>query len=351
MPAAGLIGALLVLAIAAGERPGAVSTDRSAAAQAALRACTIFGTDGDDAIVGTPGDDVICGRAGRDVVRGGGGNDVIYGGPGNDTLDGGPGRDRLYGSRGNDTMLGGADDDTLQGAGGSDSISGGAGTDTVDYGLRSGAVRVTIGRGANDGRADEDDNVRGDVENVHGGDGDDVLLGNARHNTLRGGAGDDRLRGGRGNDRLSGGAGRDRLEGRDGNRFVDRLVCGSGRGTPRSPTASTTWPTIASAYAAAGAPSARNRPPTNILLSNSSVAENQPAGTTVGSLSAVDRNRRDRHSFTLEAGAGSADNASFQINGSTFQTTAAFYFETNSTYSIRIRRATAAVDRSRNRSP
>ena len=337
LPASGLIGALLVLAIAAGERPGAVSTDRFLAAQAALRACTIFGTDGDDAIVGTPGNDVICGRAGRDVVRGGGGNDVIYGGPGNDTLDGGPGGDRLYGSSGNDTMRGDAGDDALQGAGGSDSISGGAGADTVDYGLRSGAVRVSIGRGANDGRDDEGDNVRGDVENVRGGNGDDVLLGNARHNTLDGGAGDDRLRGGRGNDRLSGGAGRDRLEGRDGNRFVDRLVCGSGRGDTALADRVDNVADDCERVRRSGRPRPRNRPPTDILLSNSSVAENQPPGTTVGSLSAVDRNPRDGHSFTLEAGAGSADNASFQINGSTLQTTAAFDFETKSTYSIRIR--------------
>jgi VCBS repeat-containing protein len=79
-----------------------------------------------------------------------------------------------------------------------------------------------------------------------------------------------------------------------------------------------------------------NHTPTDIALSNSSVAENQAAGTTVGTLSTTDSDPGDTHTYTLVAGAGDADNASFQISGSTLQTTASFDFETKSSYSIRV---------------
>ena len=80
-----------------------------------------------------------------------------------------------------------------------------------------------------------------------------------------------------------------------------------------------------------------NDPPTDIALSNSSVAENQPVGTTVGTLSTTDPDAGDTHTFTLVAGTGDADNASFQIDGSTLKTNAVFDFETKNSYSIRVR--------------
>jgi hypothetical protein len=80
-----------------------------------------------------------------------------------------------------------------------------------------------------------------------------------------------------------------------------------------------------------------NQAPTNINLSNASVLENQPAATTVGTLSAVDPDAGNTHTFTLVAGTGSDDNASFQIAGSTLKTNAVFDFETKSSYTIRVR--------------
>jgi hypothetical protein len=80
-----------------------------------------------------------------------------------------------------------------------------------------------------------------------------------------------------------------------------------------------------------------NQAPTDIALSNSSVAENQPSGTTVGTLSTTDPDAGDTHTYSLVAGAGDADNASFQISGSTLQTAAVFDFETKNSYTIRIR--------------
>lgn len=79
-----------------------------------------------------------------------------------------------------------------------------------------------------------------------------------------------------------------------------------------------------------------NLPPTDITLSNASVAENQAVATTVGTLGAADT-AGDTHTYTLVAGTGSTDNASFQIDGSVLKTNAVFNFETKSSYSIRVR--------------
>lgn len=80
-----------------------------------------------------------------------------------------------------------------------------------------------------------------------------------------------------------------------------------------------------------------NDPPSAIALSNDSVAENQPASTNVGQLSATDEDAGASHTFSLVAGAGDEDNASFQISGDTLQTSAVFDFEADSSKSIRVR--------------
>ena len=80
-----------------------------------------------------------------------------------------------------------------------------------------------------------------------------------------------------------------------------------------------------------------NQAPTAIALSPSSVAENQPVGTTVGTLSTTDPDVGDTHSYRLVSGAGSADNALFTISGDTLKTAAVFNYEVTRSYSIRIR--------------
>ena len=79
-----------------------------------------------------------------------------------------------------------------------------------------------------------------------------------------------------------------------------------------------------------------NGPPTDISLSPSSVAENQPSGTVVGTLSTVDPDVGDTHTYALVAGAGDTDNGSFTIVGNELQTNAVFDFETQDTYSVRV---------------
>ncbi|MES1245462.1 MAG: cadherin domain-containing protein [Acidobacteriota bacterium] len=80
-----------------------------------------------------------------------------------------------------------------------------------------------------------------------------------------------------------------------------------------------------------------NDAPTDITLSPSSVPENQPVGTTVGTFSTTDPDAGDTHTYTLVTGVGDTDNGSFAIVGNQLQTTAIFDLETKSSYSIRVR--------------
>jgi uncharacterized repeat protein (TIGR01451 family) len=67
------------------------------------------------------------------------------------------------------------------------------------------------------------------------------------------------------------------------------------------------------------------------------VAENEPINTVVGTLSTTDPDTGDTFTYTLVAGAGSADNASFNILGNSLRTSAVFDYETKNSYSIRVR--------------
>lgn len=78
-------------------------------------------------------------------------------------------------------------------------------------------------------------------------------------------------------------------------------------------------------------------PPTDIVLSNDSLLENQPAGTTVGAFTTTDPDMGNTFTYTLVNGTGSTDNASFQIAGSDLLTGAVFNFEAKNSYSIRVR--------------
>ena len=80
-----------------------------------------------------------------------------------------------------------------------------------------------------------------------------------------------------------------------------------------------------------------NQAPTNITLSNASVAENQPLGTAVGTFSSTDPDTGNTFTYSLVSGSGSTDNASFAIVGNTLKTAAIFNYETKNSYSIRVR--------------
>ncbi|MFN3761228.1 MAG: Ig-like domain-containing protein, partial [Algoriphagus aquaeductus] len=80
-----------------------------------------------------------------------------------------------------------------------------------------------------------------------------------------------------------------------------------------------------------------NVAPTDLLVSNNSVAENSPIGTAVGTFSAVDSNSSETFTYTLVTGVGDDDNGSFSISGDVLQSAAIFDFETKNSYSIRVR--------------
>jgi len=80
-----------------------------------------------------------------------------------------------------------------------------------------------------------------------------------------------------------------------------------------------------------------NEAPTDITLSNTTVAENSSAGALVGNLSSTDVDSGDTFTYTLVAGTGSDDNASFTISGDQLQTAGDFDFENKSSYSVRVR--------------
>jgi hypothetical protein len=80
-----------------------------------------------------------------------------------------------------------------------------------------------------------------------------------------------------------------------------------------------------------------NLAPTDLTLSASSIAENLPSGTAVGTLSTTDPDAGDTFTYTLVSGDGDTDNASFILDGATLKTTASFDFETKTSYSIRVR--------------
>ncbi len=144
------------------------------------KAVTLNGGVGNDSLLGSTRGDSLSGDSGNDVVRGLGGNDSLAGGSGTNTLDGGVGDDcvvevvtgnavltntsfvnigkntlisiecaELFGNSANNlidasgftpgvnvtgvTLHGGAGNDTLIGTGKSDSLLGDAGSDTVRY--------------------------------------------------------------------------------------------------------------------------------------------------------------------------------------------------------------------------
>ena len=133
-------------------------------------------------------------------------------------MNGGFGADTLRGGSGNDVLHGGQEDPDRAGAPRSgwfgDVLSGGRGNDTADYTGRKeglflgvGTHHQTNGPGDDGIQPDfstdgllipgtgEGDNIHTDIENIVGGDGDDVLTGDNRANRLYGGPGGDQLYG------------------------------------------------------------------------------------------------------------------------------------------------------------
>lgn len=80
-----------------------------------------------------------------------------------------------------------------------------------------------------------------------------------------------------------------------------------------------------------------NEGPTALTLSSSSVAENQLAGTMVGTLAGVDPDQTESLTYSFAGGAAVPDNALFTLDGTTLRTYAPLDYELKKAYSIRVR--------------
>jgi len=184
-------------------------------------------------LTGGAGDDVLTGNSSVNILAGGDGNDILRGAGAADTLRGDAGNDTFLYTIGDgaDAIDGGVDTDTLSLSGGvandtlnvvfdglsltkveNATLTGieivtadmGGGADTLTYAGTAVAVTVALAAGSASGFASI-----GGIENVTGGNGDDVLSGDTLANILAGGNGNDALDGGLGNDTLNGGGGID----------------------------------------------------------------------------------------------------------------------------------------------
>jgi len=143
---------------------------------------SISGSDGDDRIYGLDGHDQLVGGRGDDFVDGGAGNDIIYADPGDDTLMGGEGEDTLDLS----SSLTGVVLDLQTGV-----MTGGwSGTDLI------GGIERIVGSRLNDhitgDLADNYIQAFGGIDVIHGGGGDDELIGS----WMEAGGAEDVLKGG-----------------------------------------------------------------------------------------------------------------------------------------------------------
>ncbi len=117
----------------------------------------------------------------------------------------GSGDDTLSGTGADDILNGGAGDDTLIASpgGGDDTYIGGDGNDTITYAASDDNLIINLAEGT--ATDDEGDNGIGhdtiiEIENVIGGSGNDIIIGDDNANILRGGGGDDFIDGRGGQD-------------------------------------------------------------------------------------------------------------------------------------------------------
>jgi len=81
-----------------------------------------------------------------------------------------------------------------------------------------------------------------------------------------------------------------------------------------------------------------NKAPHGLQLSDNRILENQPTGISIGTLSALDEDANDTHSFTFVDGNGSTHNSLFSIDGNgTLKTSAVLDFETSPVLTIGVK--------------
>ena len=79
-----------------------------------------------------------------------------------------------------------------------------------------------------------------------------------------------------------------------------------------------------------------NEAPTALALSNTSVANNAPVNTVVGTLTSTDPDAGDTHAYSLVSGNGDTDNTAFTIVGDELRMAVVTDQTTKPSYSIRV---------------
>ncbi|AKE63138.1 Alkaline phosphatase [Microcystis aeruginosa NIES-2549] len=80
-----------------------------------------------------------------------------------------------------------------------------------------------------------------------------------------------------------------------------------------------------------------NQAPTNLALSATTVNENVPVNTVIGTFSSTDPDTGNNFTYSLIAGTGDTDNTAFSIVGNQLQINNSPDFETKNSYSIRVK--------------
>ena len=206
----------------------------------------VMGSAFNDMLTGDAGANILNGGKGDDTLIGGAGADTLIGGDGNDTADysssaasivvnlalgsgqGGDAQgdtlisienvvgtafdDTLTGNAGSNNLYGGAGNDHFVASGGGDHYDGGAGSDWVDYRPSGVGVYVNLATGVGHFGFAEGDTYTS-IENIHGSNFDDTLIGDDNANVIYGGGGSDHIYGGGGNDMIYSGGGYDSIDG------------------------------------------------------------------------------------------------------------------------------------------
>ncbi|MDQ4139557.1 MAG: Ig-like domain-containing protein, partial [Bacteroidota bacterium] len=79
-----------------------------------------------------------------------------------------------------------------------------------------------------------------------------------------------------------------------------------------------------------------NEAPKGLILSRSDLDENNQIGATIGTISSLDQDADDSHTYTLVPGNGDTDNNLFTIDGNTLKAAKVFDYEEKNNFHIRI---------------
>jgi Ca2+-binding RTX toxin-like protein len=259
--------------------------------------------EGQNSILLEGGDDTYDGRnggavvgsidlgQGADTAWGGAGDEVIQGGSGDDSLEGGAGNDVLSGGEDDDVLVGGADNDTYYVDQAGDQVIEGAGEgNDIVYVVTS---NYALGEAAEVEMLAAWSQITGSVD-ITGNSLNNKIVGHNGVNSLKGGGGNDTLEGGKNDDVLDGGSGINTavFSGRESDYQIIRNANGSitvmDTRTDQDGEDTLTNIRFAKFMGDDKTVTLINSAPTAVGLSNAVVAENAPAFTQVGRLSAVD---------------------------------------------------------------